>query len=398
AHGESLAIMVIDIKGFKQVNESMGLSAGDELLKVTASRLLSCLKKGDWLGRLGGDEFIVVLQSGSGRPAAESVAQRISEIIRRPVDLRDTKINPGCSIGIAAYPSDGLDLQGLLRSAEFALSFAKTSGKGDIQFFVPEMVVVAEQRRKIVSELSLAIQRDELRLFYQPIIDLAKGKIVGAEALVRWQHPERGLVPPDLFIPIAEESTLICDIGLWVLETACRQLATWQAAGIDLYLSVNVSVRQIPDALSAALIKETINKYRVPATSLALEITEGVLLSDIDKGVNWVKSLRDEGFRIYMDDFGTGYSSLSYLKRFPINVVKIDKSFINDMNEASNDHVLVQAIIAMSQALGLEIVAEGVETEEQLALLKRMGCHYGQGFHFSKPLPVVDFDRFLKAQ
>jgi len=391
--GMPLVMMLVDIKGFKHVNEYLGLPAGDLLLKIASSRMLSCLKKTDWLGRLGGDDFVVVLQGGAGRATAESVATRIVEILHRPVEINDTTINTGCAIGIACYPTDGTDLQGLLRSTEFALNYAKSEGKGDVQSFMPEMVATAEQRHKLESELGLAIQRGELRLFYQPIIDLKDERLVGAEALVRWQHPVRGLVPPDDFIPIAEESDLICDIGLWVLETACRQLATWQAEGKNLYLSINVSVRQIPDQLPASLLKETIDRHGLTASSLALEITEGVMLSDINKGINWIQDLRNEGFRIYMDDFGTGYSSLSYLKRFPINVVKIDKSFIRDMNEEINDRVLVQAISAMSKALGLQIVAEGIENEGQISFLKEIGCNYGQGYYFSKPVPASDFDR-----
>jgi len=391
--GVPLVMMMVDIKGFRHVNEYLGLPAGDQLLKIASSRMLSCLKKTDWLGRLGGDDFVVVLQGGAGRATAESVATRIAEILRKPVEINDTTINSGSAIGIACYPTDGIDLHGLLRSTEFALKYAKSAGKGDVQFFVPEMVADAEQRHKLEAELGLAIQRGELRLFYQPIIDLKEDRLVGAEALVRWQHPVRGLVPPDDFIPIAEESDLICDIGLWVLETACQQLATWQAQGKNLYLSVNVSVRQIPDALPASLLKETIVRHGIPASSLVLEITEGVMLSDINKGISWIQDLRNEGFRLYMDDFGTGYSSLSYLKRFPINVVKIDKSFIRDMNEETNDRVLVQAICAMSKALGLQVVAEGIENEGQMIFLKEIGCDYGQGYYFSKPVPASDFDR-----
>jgi len=391
-HGESLALMLVDIKGFKQINGSMGISAGDQMLKVAASRLGGCLKNTDWLARLGGDEFAVVLHGISTRAAVESVAIRITGAFRKPIEINETSITPGCDIGIAFYPTDGTELPSLLRSAEFALSYAKTTVGKDFQFFMPEMVVTAEQHRKLETELHQSIKRDELRLFYQPIIDLEEGSIVGAEALVRWQHPTRGLVPPDAFIPIAEETGFICDMGLWVLETACRQLAAWQAAGQQLYLSINVSAHQIPDSLPPELILEMLKRYGLSASALALEITEGVLLSDIDKGVNWLKELRDAGFRIYMDDFGTGYSSLSYLKRFPIDVVKVDKSFICDMNGKNNDQVLVQAIIAMSHALGLLVVAEGIENECQISLLRQMGCRYGQGYYFSKPIPANQFD------
>jgi len=391
-HGEPLAMMLVDIKGFKQINGSMGMSAGDTVLKVVSSRLKGCLKNTDWLARLGGDEFAVVLHGVSTQAAAESVAIRIIGAFRQPIEIDETSIASGCDIGIAFYPTDGADLPSLLRSAEFALSYAKTTASKDFQFFMPEMVVTAEQHRKLETELHQSIQRDELRLFYQPIIDLQEGRIVGAEALVRWQHPTRGLVPPDAFIPLAEETDFICNIGLWVLETACRQLAAWQAAGQQLYLSVNVSARQIPDALPPELILEMLKRHGLSADALALEITEGVLLSDIAKGVSWLKELRDAGFRVYMDDFGTGYSSLSYLKRFPIDVVKVDKSFIRDMDEETNDRVLVQAIIAMAEALGLQVVAEGVENECQISLLRQMGCRYGQGYYFSKPIPANEFD------
>lgn len=391
-HGEPLALMLVDIKGFKQINGSMGMPVGDLVLKIVSSRLKTCLKNTDWLARLGGDEFAVVLHGVSTQAVAESVATRIIGAIHQPIETNETSITSGCDIGIAFYPSDGTDLPSLLRSAEFALSYAKATAGKDFQFFMPEMVVTAEQHRKLEAELHQSIQHDELRLFYQPIIDLEEGRIVGAEALVRWQHPTRGLVPPDAFIPIAEKTDFICDIGLWVLETACRQLAVWQAAGQQLYLSVNVSVRQIPDALPPPLILEMLKRHGLPVSALALEITEGVLLSDINKGVKWLKELRDAGFRVYMDDFGTGYSSLSYLKRFPIDVVKVDKSFIRDMNEETNDRVLVQAIIAMSHALGLQVVAEGIENECQIILLRQMGCRYGQGYYFSKPIPVNEFD------
>ena len=391
-HRDPCALMLVDIKEFTQINESMGMPVGDKVLKVAAARLMGCIKKTDWLARLGSDKFAVVLHGVSTPAAAENVAIRIIGAFRQPIEIEETSITSGCDIGIAFYPADGADLPSLLRSAEFALSYAKTTAGKDFQFFMPEMVVTAEQHRKLETELHQAIQRDELRLFYQPIIDLQEGRIVGAEALVRWQHPTRGLVPPDAFIPLAEKTDLICGMGLWVLETACRQLAVWQAAGQQLYLSINVSARQIPDALPPALILEALERHGLSASALALEITEGVLLSDIAKGVNWLKELRDAGFRVYMDDFGTGYSSLSYLKRFPIDVVKVDKSFIHDMNEETNDRLLVQAIVAMADALGLQVVAEGIENECQISLLRQMGCRYGQGYYFSRPIPADQFD------
>ncbi len=389
---EPFALMLVDVKGFKKINGDMGMAAGDLMLKVAASRLKGCLKSSDWLGRLGGDEFAVVLHGVSTRGAAESVASRMSSVFRKTIEINDNLISPGCDIGIAFYPADGDDLSSLLRSAEFALSYAKLAEGEDFKFYTLEMAATAEQHRKLENELHQSIRRNELRLYYQPIVDLKGGCIVGAEALIRWQHATLGLVPPDVFIPVAEESHFICEIGIWVLETACQQLATWQAAGQQRYLSINVSARQIPDELPPELILAMLKRYGLSVSSLALEITEGVLLSDVDKGVTWLKELRDAGLRVYMDDFGTGYSSLSYLKRFPIDVVKVDKSFIHEMDEESNDRVLVQAIIAMSQALGLQVVAEGIENECQFALLRQMNCHYGQGYYFSKPVPAHEFD------
>ncbi len=393
--GNTLALMLVDIKGFKRINEALGMGAGDLLLKVAAARLKSCLKNSDWIARLGGDEFAVIVHDISAHAAAERIARRVIDAFREPVEINDTFISPGCDIGIAFYPRDGADLKSLLRSAEFALSYSKGEGGEDFRFFDAQMLVKAERSRKTETELRQSIVQDELRLYYQPIVDLESGQIVGAEALIRWQHPEQGLVPPDLFIPLAEASGFICELGLWVLETACRQLAEWQKGGRSLYLSINVSARQIPDALTVGKIVALLKQHGLPPSALALEITEGVMFSDIDQGVNWLKSMRDAGLRVYIDDFGTGYSSLSYLKRFPVDVVKVDRSFIADMAQLENDRLLVQAIIAMSQALGLQVVAEGVESEVQIALLRQMGCRYAQGYHFARPLPAGEFDQLI---
>ncbi|MBI5919753.1 MAG: EAL domain-containing protein [Nitrosomonadales bacterium] len=388
---EPLALLLVNIKGFKRINESLGMSAGDQLLVIAAARLSDCIKNSDWLARLGADEFVIILHGVSARAAAERVASRIIDVLGRPLEVSEASLVMGCNIGVAFYPEDGRDLPTLLRDAQFALDCAKsTRGKG-LQFFEADMVLAAEQRRHLENDLRLSIRNDELRLFYQPIIDLKANRLIGAEALIRWQHPKRGLVPPDEFIPLAEDTGFIRDIGLWVLEAACRQLSSWQATGHPLYLSINVSARQIPDGLPVALLIETMSRYGLPNTALALEVTESVLFSDLVEGRNWLEEVRAAGFRVYLDDFGTGYSSLSYLKRFPIDVVKIDKSFVREMNADGSDQALVQAIIAMAQALGLKVVAEGIESESQAVLLRRMGCCFGQGYYFSRPIPAKEF-------
>jgi EAL domain-containing protein (putative c-di-GMP-specific phosphodiesterase class I) len=279
-----------------------------------------------------------------------------------------------------------------LRHVELALDRAKVSGGNHFTFFDPAMAEAAERRRELESDMHIALRRQEFSLFYQPLVDLSSNRLVGAEALIRWRHPTRGLVPPDAFIPLAEETGFIVDLGFWVLEAACRQLAIWQGEGKEFYLSINISGRQIPDGMSPAWLAATCRKHGVEASRLVLEITEGVLLADANKALDWLGEVRTFGFGIYLDDFGTGYSSLSYLKRFPVDTVKIDKSFVRDMGGDKSDRALVEAIIAMARSLRLQTVAEGVEDATQLALLREMGCDRVQGYYFSKPVPCEQFD------
>jgi diguanylate cyclase (GGDEF)-like protein/PAS domain S-box-containing protein len=389
---DSLALMVVDIQGFKQINESMGMAAGDTVLKVVASRLSGCVKSTDWLARVGGDEFVIALHGMSTREAAARVVNRIIDTLGKPYEISaHHHLSLTCHVGIAFYPVDGRDLPTLLREAGFALAHARSSDSKGFKFFEAAMVEIAEQRYRLEEELRHTIRQGQLQLYYQPIIELAENRLVGAEALIRWNHPERGMIPPDEFIPLAEESGFIREMGIWVLETACKQLASWQALGHPFYITVNVSTSQIPEWLPLALIEEVADRYGVDHNSLVLEITESVLLSDIEKGLSWIQGLRDAGFHVYLDDFGTGYSSLSYLKRFPVDAVKIDKSFVREMKENASDRALVGAIIAMAHALGLVVIAEGVESKGQIALLGELGCNRGQGYYFSKPLPAEVF-------
>nr|WP_276320096.1 bifunctional diguanylate cyclase/phosphodiesterase [Parasulfuritortus cantonensis] len=385
-------LMMVDIDNFRRINEGFGLPVGDTLLKDATARLAHCVKGSDTIARLGGDRFALALESLASGGNAGQVAERILNSIRKPFHVDGVPIHVHASVGITVFPRDAGDLAGLLRDAELALDRAKAQGGNGYVFFDATLAAAAEQRRQLENDLRQASRQHEFQLYFQPIVDLAENRLAGAEALIRWPHPSQGMVPPDTFIPLAEEIGLIDEIGLWTIEVACRQLAEWQGRGIDRYLSVNVSGRQIPNGLPPALLAETVSHHGIDPGRLALEITEGVLLADIDKSLAWLKAVREIGFHIYLDDFGTGYSSLSYLKRFPIDTLKVDKSFVRDMGEDSSDRSLIEAVIAMARGLGMSVVAEGVESAEQLALLRTMQCRCAQGYYFSRPVPGDRFD------
>ncbi|MDP2752383.1 MAG: EAL domain-containing protein [Rhodocyclaceae bacterium] len=387
-------LMKVDLDNFRQINEAIGMTVGDRVLAITSSRLTTCLKDADRVARSGGDEFFIVLHGIDDPDTASRIAARIVVVLSEPIaSLREDSIRVTASIGLVFCPANGTDIATLLRNVDLALDHIKTQGGNGFKCFDPSMVQVAEERHRMESDLRLSLQRNELRLYYQPIINLVDNRLAGAEALIRWQHPTRGLVPPDDFIPLAERTGLIVEIGRWVLEEACQQLAIWRAQpwGQNLYLSINVSARQIPNDLSLRLLQDTLLHHKLPTSALALEITEGTLLSDVNQGIAWLTELHRAGFRIYLDDFGTGYSSLSYLKRFPIDIVKIDRSFVRDMSENTQDRALIEAIIVMTRTLSMEIVAEGIENADQLALLRTLGGQYAQGYYFSKPVPPEAF-------
>ena len=386
------ALLLVDLDGFRRINEGLGLPAGDSILKTTASRLSTCVKSEDTLARLGADSFALLIHNLTQGDLVGRVADRVLLIIDQAYLVDGSPIDMHASIGITRFPNDGFDVPTLLRQAELALDSAKSAGGNRQVFFNPELTEAAEHRRHLESDLRGAILRQEFELFFQPIVDLNARRLSGAEALIRWRHPTRGLVPPDSFIPLAEKTGLIVDIGMFTLEAACQQLQAWERRGLDYTLSLNVSGRQIPDGLPPARLLEVVERYGIAPAKLALEITEGVMLHDIDQSLQWLSAVHGMGFRVYLDDFGTGYSSLSYLKRFPVDTLKVDKSFVQDMRDDGNEFTLVGAIVAMGRSLGLQIVAEGVEQSSHLAALQRMGCHYAQGYYFSRPVPADEFD------
>jgi len=386
------ALLLINIDEFRRVNEGMGLPAGDSILQTTTHRLSACLKSDDTLARLTADNFGVILNHITQGDAVDRIAWRIRQAFRQTYFVDGSPVNLHASMGITLFPGDGFDVPTLLRQTELALDSAKSAGGDTHVFFNPTLTAAAEYRRHLENDLRQALRNQELVLFFQPVIDIGARRLAGAEALIRWRHPTRGLIAPDQFIPLAEKTGLIVDMGLFVVEAACQQLLNWNQQGLNYTLSLNVSGRQIPDGLSAVHLQEVVGRYGIAPQQLGLEITEGVMLHDIEKSLEWLSAVHQSGFRVYLDDFGTGYSSLSYLKLFPVDTLKVDKSFVQDMQQGSTEHTLVAAIIAMGRSLGLHIVAEGVESEHQLAALQRLGCHYGQGYYFSRPVPIEEFD------
>jgi diguanylate cyclase (GGDEF)-like protein/PAS domain S-box-containing protein len=391
-----IAVLFVDLDFFKQVNDTLGHAVGDRLLQMVAERMRLCVRETDTIARQGGDEFVVLLANIADASDAGIVAEKIIAQMVQPFLLDENEIHIGASIGITLFPEDGQDIETLFRNADLAMYRAKAAGRNNAQFFEMAMTTAAIERRALEADLRGALPRDEFRLHYQPVIDLASGAIVGAEALLRWQHGKRGLVGPDKFIPLAEETGLIRDIGIWVFETGCRQLAAWQAAGHRLTLAINVSVRQLPDALSTNYILATLQRHGLSPRQIVLEITEGALLADSASIQEWFIAAGQAGLQLAIDDFGTGYSSLAYLKRFPVHHVKIDKGFVRDVVENPADRALVEAILAMAHSLGLSVVAEGVESADQASLLQARACELAQGFFYSRPVAAEEFTALLQ--
>ncbi|WP_316975773.1 EAL domain-containing protein [Shumkonia mesophila] len=392
-----VGLLFIDLDRFKYVNDTLGHHTGDHILKEAGARIRHCLRAADTVARLGGDEFTVIVPDLQVGIDVEPVAQKILESFGQPFHLGGREIFLTPSIGITIWPDDGGFPDELMRNADTAMYRAKEMGRNNFRFFTPELNERALARARMEHQIRHALERNEFDLHYQPLIDLATGRIVRAEALLRWCNPELGQVSPDEFIPLAEEIGLITPIGEWVLRTACRQAMVWRREGLcPERISVNVSSRQFRGLSLFDTVVGILEETGMPPTGLELEITENLLMADIPEVVDSLRRLDDLGISLSVDDFGTGYSSLSYLRRFPVSVLKIDKSFVKDVATDSDNATLVEAIITMGRSLKLEVVAEGVETGAQMGFLRQRGCDYAQGYYYSRPAPTADFRRLMQ--
>ena len=393
-----LAILFIDLDHFKKINDTLGHEAGDRALKLIAERLRGCLRESDTVGRLGGDEFVVLIEDLSRSESVAEVANKILVDIARPFPLDAGEYHLTASIGISTYPGDSTDMQGLMKNADISMYRAKEQGRNNYQFYSVQMNVHTLERLALESDLRHALERDEFRLHYQPKVDIRGGRITGAEALLRWQPPARALVPPAQFIPIAEETGLIVQIGEWVTRTACLQGRAWQDRGLPrLTVAVNLSARQLTQESLLQDVARTLRDTKLDPAWLEFEITESMLMRDPENAVKLLGGLKTMGICLSLDDFGTGYSSLSYLKRFPLDSVKIDRSFVRDLPGDADVAAITRAIIAMAHSLRLKVIAEGVETGEQLSFLREEGCDEMQGYLFSRPLPEDEFQRLVRG-
>jgi diguanylate cyclase len=397
--GQTFAVLLVDLDRFKLVNDSLGHRAGDELLKEVAKRLESVVRDVDTVARLGGDEFVLIVTPSPERDAAEQVAKRIIEAMQPAVRIAGIQIHTSPSIGIAFYPGDATTIDTLLAHADSAMYYAKQRGRNNFQCFMPGMNTVTQEKVKLESDLRVALEQKQFELHYQPKVNTATGVMHGAEALLRWRHPVRGPIPPAEFIPIAEESGLIGSIGAWVVREACRQARAWQVAGLPpLRVAVNLSASQFRQGNIVEMIADALDLAGLEPRFLEVELTESAVMSDPEESIAILEKLSTMGVLVSVDDFGTGYSSMSYLRRFPIDKLKIDKGFISEIISRSEDASIVRAIISLAHSLKLKVVAEGVESTEQLEFLKTLGCDQYQGFHYSKALPVSEFEALVRAK
>ena len=393
--GESLAVMFVDLDEFKLLNDTLGHALGDEMLQVIAQRLRDSLRGCDTVARLGGDEFAVLVEHTTVAEA-ETLAQRVVELLGAPLVVADRVLHVGASVGIGLYPLHGQDSATLLQVADVAMYAAKAKGKRTYHFYTRELQVAMDQQMHLELGLRWAIERGELRLLYQPQVDLASGEVVGVEPLVRWQRPGGEWLMPAAFIPVAEKNGLIDGIGLWVAREACRQVVAWQAAGYRVpRMSLNVSAAQFRHPGLAGLMARLLAEHGLDPSCFVIELTESALMADADSAHQQLRQLKQAGLRVSIDDFGTGHSSLSCLRRYPLDELKIDRSFIADLEHSARDVAVLRSILQLSQALALDVVVEGVETHGQLALLRELGCTVAQGFLFSRPVSAEAALRWL---
>lgn len=394
-HRESLALMLVDMDDFKLVNDSFGHDAGDKLIKAVGDLLSRSLRRADTVARLGGDEFAIIVEGIDGSDDAISIADNLSTILEHNVRLDEQETFTGASIGIAIYPNDGEDARTLLKNADTALFRAKEKGRHCFQFYTPEMSVNAMERLDLENSLRKALDEEQFVVFYQPTIDIHKNEIVSVEALVRWDHPEKGIIKPADFLPLAEDSGLIVPIGEQMIRTVGKQLSAWREEGIDNQnVSINIAPRQFRDMDVLALFKEVIHANDLDASNFTIEVTESALIDNVGEVDSVLKTLSGMGASIALDDFGTGFASLAYLKDYPVDIVKIDKIFIEGTPENRENTAIVEAIAGVTRGLRLRLLAEGIENERQLQMLKGMGCQLAQGYYWSKALPADQYEQF----
>ena len=395
----SMALMLIDIDDFKLVNDSFGHDAGDKLIKAVGQLISRSLRRADTIARLGGDEFAVIIEDIDGPDDAISIADNLTTILEHNVRLDDQETYTSASIGIAIYPDDGKDARTLLKNADTAMFRAKENGRHCFQFYTPEMSVSAMERLDLENSLKAAFENDEFMIHYQPVIDIHKNEIFGVEALLRWQHPDKGMIQPADFVSVLEDSGLIVALGEWLIFSACKQIRVWQDAGLkDQHVSINLAARQFREQDLVALFAQAIAENNIDGSALSVEITERILIDNIGAVESTLKKLRKMGLKVMLDDFGTGYASLAYLKEFPVDVVKIDREFISGIPDNQDDSAIVDAIAGLTRGLKLSLLAEGVENEKQLNVLKSIGCQYAQGYYWSKALSGDEYEQFYINQ
>ena len=394
--GTQLAVLFLDLDNFKHINDSLGHATGDKLLQSVASRLITCVRNSDTVSRQGGDEFVILVTEDTFGQNAGLTADKILTALALPHSMTKHALHVTTSIGISVYPADGQDAETLIKNADTAMYQAKDKGRNNYQFFKPEMNTRAVERQVIEAHLRVALERREFVLHYQPKVNLTTGEITGVEALLRWMHPELGMVMPERFIQIAESCGLIVPIGHWVLQQACTQAHQWEAAGLKTEsIAVNISALEFRSKGFVDSVRSTLNETGLAPNMLQLEITESVLMRDVESSTEILQQLKEMGVKLAVDDFGTGYSSLSYLKQFPIDILKIDQSFVQDIGAANGNGIIVSAVIAMGTSLKQRVIAEGVEAQVQLDFLKAQHCDEGQGYFFSRPLTAEQFAKLL---
>jgi diguanylate cyclase (GGDEF)-like protein len=397
---QQIAILFIDLDHFKEVNDTLGHNSGDDLLIEAARRLQKCVRESDTVARMGGDEFTIILTEIADSDRLQPILQKLLHSMEDVFQLGDEQVFVSASIGVTLYPLDGTDIDDLFKNADQALYVAKGEGRNRFSFFTPALQQAAQTRVRLANDLRTALSEAQFRVVYQPIVDLTDGSIYKAEALIRWEHPKRGLVSPAMFIPIAESSGLIVDIGEWVFQQAANQVRSWRSTlHPDFQISVNRSPVQFHhDDSGQASWGLQLQAMGLPGDSLVVEITEGLLLDTSDVVAEQLLGMSDAGIQVSLDDFGTGYSSLAYLQKFDIDYIKIDQSFVRHLIADSTDHALCKAIIVMAHELGIKVIAEGVETELQRDLLRAAGCDYAQGYFFARPVAASDFEAMFQRK